>query len=197
MVLKKSEGGEIEFGYFLSRLYALSSIFGFYNKIHKLAIEDVQKSRARFILDVGTGPGDLPIKLAKMDNRLMVYGIDPSRDMINIAKRKSASIENVAFLVGSSTKVPMKMKFDMIISTISMRHWANKNKALSYLKKFLKKSGSIRIYEFKKTQFKLFGLINMVEQHAMPRSEMLDLGKKARMKTKIRELETFIIAEYR
>jgi ubiquinone/menaquinone biosynthesis C-methylase UbiE len=45
------------------------------------------------ILDIGTGPGQLPIEIAKQVENVKVLGVDLSQDMIKIARRNADKAE--------------------------------------------------------------------------------------------------------
>ncbi|MCL5440538.1 MAG: methyltransferase domain-containing protein [Candidatus Marsarchaeota archaeon] len=137
---------EERFGPLLSNLYAMITKIGPMKGFYDFILEDLEGSRFTSILDVGTGPGIIPIRLSGM-RRARIYAVDPSRDMIAIAKRKAGSATKIKFALGSSRHVPFNIKFDMIISTLSFHHWARKKESLQYLKSLLAKGGQIRIYE--------------------------------------------------
>ncbi len=142
--------GEEKFGPVMSRLYAAGSKAGPAKKIYGFLIDDITSAGAARILDVGTGNGTVPIRLARASKRSVVYAVDPSRDMIGIARRDSAGIGNIRFALGSSRHVPFRAKFEIIFSCLSFHHWQRKEESLRYLASRLAKGGEIRIYEYNK-----------------------------------------------
>ncbi len=142
--------GEEKFGPITSRIYSLfASRMHDILKFYEFVVSDMAASRARTVLDIGTGPGEIPIRLART-NRFDVYAVDPSQAMLSIARSNSSGLKKVHFALGSSRSIPFKMKFDIIISSLSMHHWKEKEESLRYLSKFLSKRGEIRIYEFER-----------------------------------------------
>ncbi len=171
--------GEEKFGPILSFFYYLAIKLPLFST-KSFVVGDLLKTKAKTILDIGTGPGDIPIELAKSERFEKIYGIDPSTYMISIAKSRTR-IENLHFLVGSSRHIPLKNKFDLIFTSISYHHWAKKVESLKYLKRFLNKKGEIRIYEFDADS--LSGLCTRrILEHAIHKEQLYSEAKKAGLK---------------
>jgi ubiquinone/menaquinone biosynthesis C-methylase UbiE len=183
--------GEEQFGRFTSFLYSrLSALFSG-PSMYSFAVSDIAKSKARKILDVGTGPAAIPIMLASIPKRLRIYAVDPSNYMLKIASKRAQG-SGIRFGVGYSLYIPFHTKFDMIISSISFHHWAHKKKSLIYLSGFLKKGGEIRIYEFKKIRHLI-----IQEQHSMTRVQLREAAEGTGLKVKgIIEMEGKLRASY-
>lgn len=175
--------GEENFGRITSLLYANFSALFSGPAMYNFAANDILKSKSKKVLDVGTGPGAIPILLSSRSQKLDIYAIDPSKYMLSIASKR-ASGRNIHFASGYSLHVPFHTKFDMIISSISFHHWAHKKESLVYLSKFLNKEGEIRIYEFKKIKHLI-----IQEQHSMTRDELREaiLGTGMHLKEIIEE----------
>ncbi|MCL5430468.1 MAG: class I SAM-dependent methyltransferase [Candidatus Marsarchaeota archaeon] len=145
--------GEERFGPVSSALYSFGAklwpITGFY----RFVVRDMSNANGKSILDVGTGAGDIPIALANL-NKFDIYAIDPSPNMIAIAKRRSANLKNISFAMGSSRQVTFKRRFDIIIACLTFHHWKEKGYSLGYLSSFLKKNGELRIYEYRNDALK-------------------------------------------
>ncbi len=180
---------EERFGAILSPLYYAFSNMKPMREFYSFVLEDLRESRFKSLLDVGTGPGVIPIALSKL-NGARVYAIDPSKSMIAIAKRKAGNAEKINFAPGSSRCIPFKTKFDMIISTLSFHHWERKRESLQYLKKFLTKGGQIRIYELqRKRKFMLPGL----GSHLLDVNEAIAVATSSGLRiTRIKKRDSFI-----
>lgn len=157
---------EENFGPITSRLYSLLSGIFLESSIYKFAADDILRSKARKILDIGTGPATIPIKVASQSDRVEIYAIDPSKDMLRIASKK-AKDSGIHFAEGHSLHVPFHTKFDLITSSISFHHWAHKKESLEYLSQFLNRDGEIRIYEFRK-----IGHLPIQAKHSMTKEEL-------------------------
>jgi ubiquinone/menaquinone biosynthesis C-methylase UbiE len=174
--------GEERFGLISSFAYSLGVKLKSGQEFYSFVVDDIKKSGFREILDVGTGPGDVPILLAKSGKFKLVYAVDPSGDMLRIAKAHSKRLK-IKFGYGSSRHIPFNKKFDLIISTISFHHWKMKTESLKYLSGFLKKGGEIRIYEFEKRELKGIWRYFM-SSHAVSREEMREVAKESGLKLK-------------
>ncbi len=175
--------GEEQFGRITSWLYSTLAS-GYNNELYGMAVCDILRSRARQILDVGTGPAGLPIALAKAGvngRQISLYAIDPSKDMLNIARRRAKGL-GIRFAQGYSLHVPFNKKFDIIVSSLSFHHWAHKGESLKYLSRFLAPRGEIRIYEYKKHSHGILGLL--AGSHSMSPEEMRNAAKGTGLGTK-------------
>ncbi|MGC8479371.1 MAG: class I SAM-dependent methyltransferase [Candidatus Micrarchaeia archaeon] len=187
-----------KFGLIMSFLYSLLTNTGSYKKFSKFVAKDIIENNptATKILDIGTGPGTIPIEINKIlknkkNNKVQLYGIDPSIQMVNIANRKSKGMENTVFSLGSSTNVPFKMHFDVIFTSLSFHHWAKKEESIVYLKKLLNKSGKLIIYEYNKD---LPGLgKKFVGSHSISKDQLVSIAKQCNMKLTVKTYGDFII----
>jgi ubiquinone/menaquinone biosynthesis C-methylase UbiE len=105
------------------------------------------------VLDVGTGPGTLGREIARRLPGLQVYGIDLSKDMIELARahaRREQLEECVQFASGDVAHLPYPdHTFDVVVSTISMHHWAELEQPLRELYRVLRPGGRVWIYDFR------------------------------------------------
>lgn len=134
-----------------SRLYAAltgSRLFqDFYRIVARLVREKLPAGR---VLDIGTGPGRLPVLIAGESPLLQVTGLDLSPDMVKLARRKAGArgLKNVAFRQGSAAELPFADgEFDLAISTLSFHHWKQPEKALDEVYRVLRPGGEAWIYD--------------------------------------------------
>ena len=135
----------------LSRTYAAlssSSVFrDFYSTVTIHVEEHIKAGR---ILDVGTGPGKLPIMIARRNQLLYIAGLDLSTDMVKIASAaaRKKGLTNVEFKQGSADALPFKdREFDLVISTLSFHHWKKPEFALDEIYRVLREGGEAWIYD--------------------------------------------------
>jgi ubiquinone/menaquinone biosynthesis C-methylase UbiE len=73
------------------------------------------------ILDLGTGPGYLPVEIVKRSPAINVIGVDLSRKLIEIARSNSAKAgltDRLTFKTGNAVRLEFAdSSFDMVIST--------------------------------------------------------------------------------
>lgn len=106
----------------------------------------VREGNAKIILDIGFGTGTITQKF--YDDGLMIYGIDFSQRMVEIAQSKMKN----AVLVNADVKkdlpnVIRNTHFDYIVSTYVFHHFNTEEKIhiISNLKRLLKPNGKIFI----------------------------------------------------
>jgi ubiquinone/menaquinone biosynthesis C-methylase UbiE len=117
-------------------------------------------AEAARVLDVGTGAGHVPILIARARPGRRVDGLDLSAGMIEVARRKAAvaGLEGrVDFIVGDVADMPYPdATFDLVVSTMSQHHWPDAGAGLRELRRVLRPSGQVWIYDFR---------------HALPQAE--------------------------
>lgn len=105
------------------------------------------------VLDVGTGPGRVPLAIAAAAPRLVVEGVDLSDEMIEHARglaREAAVGDRVSFTVGDVANLPYEDdSFDLIVSTLSQHHWRNIDGGMGELLRVLRPGGQIWIYDIR------------------------------------------------
>jgi ubiquinone/menaquinone biosynthesis C-methylase UbiE len=131
-----------------------------YEKATRMAIETyyvpvakevVANLKGGQILDLGTGPGYLPIEIVKRSPHIRVHGIDLSRRLIEKA-RSNASRAGVAgqlhFEVGNASRLKFDDEtFDMVISTGMLHTLKDPVKMLKECNRVLKQGGRAWIYD--------------------------------------------------
>ncbi|MEW6215272.1 MAG: class I SAM-dependent methyltransferase, partial [Nitrospirota bacterium] len=105
----------------------------------------------RRMLDLGTGPGYLPIEIVKRVPNLRVDGIDPLLKSIKIARKNAARAEvgeRVHFEVGDAAKLRFRdNSYDMIISTGMLHELEDPVKVLNECYRVLKPGGKVFIHD--------------------------------------------------
>lgn len=116
-----------------------------------VAAEVTAAMTAGRILDVGTGPGYLPIRIAAQAPGLELDGIDLSPAMVRIARKHAAKqgvADRVRFQRAPAAELPFDDgSFDLVISTLSFHHWARPLECLAELHRVLKPHHEAWIYD--------------------------------------------------
>ena len=105
------------------------------------------------VLEVGCGPGRLSIRLARQYG-LDVTGLDLDPAMIeraraNAAHRGNGDQRRPSFLVGDVAALAFPDRsFDLVISTLSMHHWADPAAGLAEIGRVLRPGGRALIWDF-------------------------------------------------
>ncbi len=191
--------GEEKFGFLSSKLYLLAEKIPALSKFYRFVTQDLESKTFKSLLDVGFGTGSVIYQLSK-NNKLYLYGVDPSPYMVSIAKKRTYTNPNVTFAVGSSTYIPFDKKFDIIISSLSMHHWNDKKGSLIYLSKFLEDGGEIDIYEFLLSKGKSLSEhfeYYAAKSHMVSKTQLEAYGEEAGLSTNIKVKGNLIKATYK
>lgn len=122
-----------------------------YREVARRAARKLTRGR---VLDVGTGPGYLPIEIARLTEGVEVVGIDVSKDMVRIARRnaRKEGVENrVRFEVEDANNMSYDdSSFNLVVSTASFHHWKRPVKVLNEIHRVLKPGCEAWIYDLRK-----------------------------------------------
>src|SRR5215475_8709175 len=106
------------------------------------------------VLEVGCGPGRLAIRLAGRHG-LEVTGLDLDPAMIQRAKVNADRMANgdrrgPEFLVGDVASLAFPDgSFDLVVSTLSMHHWADPTAGLAEIGRVLRDGGRALVWDFR------------------------------------------------
>ncbi|XP_052792883.1 S-adenosylmethionine-dependent methyltransferase Rv2258c-like [Mya arenaria] len=104
------------------------------------------------VLDLGCGPGNLTNILAQRFPKSTFFGLDPSDDALEIAKRDTAdrSLSNVTYEKGDAHKLPehWTANFDMVLVFDVLHDLPNPKKALEQIRRALKPDGFLSLVDF-------------------------------------------------
>jgi ubiquinone/menaquinone biosynthesis C-methylase UbiE len=103
------------------------------------------------ILDIGTGPGWLLLKLHGLNPAFKLTGIDVSASMVASA-RKNVETAGLSGAIridhGNANRLPMADgSFDAVVSTGSLHHWKEPIQCLNEVHRVLKEGGLGLIYD--------------------------------------------------
>ena len=106
------------------------------------------------LLDVGTGPGGIPLKIARRLAGIRTVGIDYSRNMILAAQRAAAEqglADRLAFLVGDANRLPFsEATFDVVLSNSVLHHLANPLGLLNEMARVARPDGIVLLRDLRR-----------------------------------------------
>jgi SAM-dependent methyltransferase len=105
------------------------------------------------LLDLGTGPGLLPLRIAAAAPGLVIEAVDLSAEMIAEARANAAGspdADRLTFTVADVAALPFPdASFDLVVSTISQHHWTDPGAGLREAARVLRPGGRAWIYDFR------------------------------------------------
>ena len=114
-------------------------------QLKEVSISVAQFLANGYILDVGTGPGLLPIEVAINCPKVRVVGVDIESELINDAikqARKKGVDERISFINARAECLPFSdNSFDMVLSTMSFHLWKERQQAVNEMMRVLKPGG--------------------------------------------------------
>jgi len=120
----------------------------------RIAVDIKNRAISGTIIDVGMGPGRLPIEIAKQVENAKAFGIDLSEDMIKIAKRnadREGVGDRVEFRVGSAYDTGFENNsIDLVVSTGTMHHLSKPLNAFNEMYRILKRGGEAWLFDGRK-----------------------------------------------
>lgn len=132
--------------------YNLLTKTGIFQRSYDILVQDILSYRKEGdLLDVGTGPGWLLIKLYRQSPTLRVHGIDISPAMVakaqaNVHEDGLSSV--IEIKRGDACTIPYPDAFfDVVVSTGSIHHWKEPVRALNEIYRVLKDGGYALMYD--------------------------------------------------
>lgn len=106
------------------------------------------------LLDIGTGPGGIPLKIARRCPDLRVVGIDYSAEMIRAAQRAAREqglSDRAAFLVGNASRLSFPdASFDFVLSNSLLHHLHDPVPALGEMARVAQPEGVILLRDLRR-----------------------------------------------
>ena len=133
-------------------LYNSISRSRIFQRHYDLVVEDIRSYCPEgSILDVGTGPGWLLLRLHEKCPALQLNGLDVSPSMVARARKNMANAglaEIIMIKEGNVEDMPLNDdSFDIVVSTGSIHHWKEPTRALNEVHRVLKPGGYGLMYD--------------------------------------------------
>lgn len=113
----------------------------------------VPSSEHPAILEIGSGPGELALEIARRLPGSDVVGIDLAEAMIDRAierARAEGLDERVRFDLADAAALPLAdSSFDVAVSTLSMHHWSDPATVFAEIARVLRPGGVVLIYDLR------------------------------------------------
>ncbi|MEN8254361.1 MAG: bifunctional demethylmenaquinone methyltransferase/2-methoxy-6-polyprenyl-1,4-benzoquinol methylase UbiE [Verrucomicrobiota bacterium] len=114
-------------------------------------VELLNPFRGGRYLDIGTGTGDLVFEILDQSANVLIDGIDPAEQMLEVARGKASKRgvgDAVSFFTADALDLPMEGEtYDGIVSGFCFRNIEQRQKALEEMLRVLKPGGKLVILE--------------------------------------------------
>src|SRR3989344_6378741 len=119
------------------------------------------------ILDIGTGPGFIPIDIAQRNLDFTIYATDESKAMLTIAENniKDASIEGIILQQADALELPFGNNyFDLVISNSTLHHIDKPSQFFKEAYRVMKQDGAMFLSDLRRpvNQEELEELLNIM-----------------------------------
>lgn len=136
-------------------------------RLATLELVDIQSDAT--ILEVGCGTGSLAIEAKRLAPDGTVVGIDPSSNMVTLARQKAEKTRvDVEFKVGVIEQLEFPVNhFDVVLSSLMMHHLPDtlKREGLLEVYRVLKPGGILLIVDL---DLSVFSLASIIHGHTSP-----------------------------
>ena len=167
--------------------------FGMDRSWRRRLAEEITSSN--LVLDIATGTADVAIEVVKKWNGCFAIGIDPSKQMLDLAhtKLETARVKKkVALVEGFAEDLPFKNgTFDAITIAFGIRNTIDPLISLKEMNRVLKPSGRAGILEFALPRNRLFAPLYMSYIRNMFPFLGLFFGKKNEYQYLVDSIPTF------
>jgi ubiquinone/menaquinone biosynthesis C-methylase UbiE len=120
----------------------------FYKWVIDNVIKEISKDKSR-IVDLGSGTGELSLRIASRFPQSQILGVDISEGMISQAKKKAkqTGAKNISFILSPLEKLSAG-QFDFAVSSFSFHHIKNKEQLMTNIYKMLPWGGKLIVGDF-------------------------------------------------
>jgi ubiquinone/menaquinone biosynthesis C-methylase UbiE len=132
-----------------SVLYNAISTSAIFQKHYELVAKDILSyCRQGALLDIGTGPAWLLLKIHQQSPGMRLVGIDSSPAMVTKARQNVETTGVIEIKEGNAEHVPFPdCSFDIVVSTASIHHWKEPTAGLNEVYRVLKEGGYALVYD--------------------------------------------------
>lgn len=101
--------------------------------------------QSEVVVDIGCGTGLSTLIWSGISKK--VIGIDPSMDMLTIAKQKTSGLDNIDFICAFSDKTGLEDKSADVITCSQSFHWMDPETTIKEVSRVLKDGGVFAVYD--------------------------------------------------
>ena len=156
------------------------------------AIEDSVVTPIETILYLGCGEGRFSVPLAKKFNA-KVYGIDPSKKMLSIARKRDKMEKQIRYMLGCGERIPLDdNQISMVFMSMVYHHLQDVDKTISEIRRVLSTNGYLILRNTTREDIKRVEFLNF-----FPAAKQIDLQRmptENEIKTKFKAAEFNLVS---
>src|SRR5438552_1487800 len=151
-----------------------------FSPITDTLIAEAKIVRGNTVLDVGTGPGEPALTVAKfVGPEGMVVGIDPTSEMIEAARRAAvrSGLTNIEFKIETTDNMSFAPQmFDAVVSRFAVMFFADPAAGIRSLLRVLKPGGrmALAVWSFAENNPFHYTLSQVIDRYAAPPETLRD-----------------------
>jgi len=131
---------------FLYNLVVASGLDHLYNAFAGFFLSDLPEGSR--VLDLGCGAGQVAVRVAEMNPKAEVLGVDLSQSQIALARRRGRGLANLSFETGDAMDLRLpEDRFDIVFSMASIKHWPDPIRGLQEMRRVCRPGGRIWVVE--------------------------------------------------
>jgi ubiquinone/menaquinone biosynthesis C-methylase UbiE len=157
------------------------------------------------VVDLGAGPGLLGIELGRLRPRARIIAIDPSSEMLQIARQNAskAGLANFEARQGTAEAMPLEScGVDLMISQSSFHEWEDPHRGLAEIYRVLRPGGSLILKDYNLAWLsawkrRLLGLLHPLHMFLFSFDDVASMAGQAgfeQMQGKGKGLQYFLLA---
>ena len=124
----------------------------FYSRFARAILEGLPPlGEGALVVDLGCGPGLLSIELCKLLPSARIIGIDPSPQMLEVARRNAdeAGVANYHTRLGAAEHMPLQANsVTLVVTQGSLHEWDRVQEGFSEILRVLRPGGSLIVKDF-------------------------------------------------
>jgi len=161
--------------------------------------------QAPTVVDLGCGPGFLGIEIGKLQPRARIIGVDPSNEMLQIARANAAraGLSNYEARQGTAEEIPLESGCgDLVISQSSFHEWEDPHRGLAEIYRVLRPGGSLILRDYNLAWLsawkrKLLGLLHPLDMFEFDFDNVASMARETgfeQIQGQAKGLQYFLVA---
>lgn len=124
-----------------------------YRRVAEDAAAVASRRAVSDVIELGSGPGELALEIARRLPEAAVVGVDLAPAMVDAATRRARDhdlADRVRFVLADAARIPLPdQTFDLAVSTLSLHHWTDPAAVFGEIARTLRPGGVALVYDLR------------------------------------------------